>query len=61
VKKVAYFLGTYAIELRAEEFYPIYEQVLWEHRSNVYVKSIILEEEHLREFEEGIVNLDLGI
>jgi len=62
VKKVAYLLVTYAIELRAQEFYPIYEQVLREYRSKVYVKSIILEEEeHLREMQEGIANLPLGL
>lgn len=61
VKKIAYLLVTYAIELRAQEFYPIYEEVLREHQSKVYVKSIILEEEeHLREMQEGIANLPSG-
>lgn len=61
-KKIAYFLVTYAIELRAQEFYPAYEQVLREHNSKVYVKSIILEEdEHLEEMQKGIANLPSGL
>lgn len=62
VKKIAYLLVTYAIELRAQEFYPLYEQALRKHRSRVYVKSIILEEEeHLQEMEEGIKKLPSGL
>lgn len=61
VKKIAYLLVTYAIELRAQKFYPLYEQMLRNHQSKVYVKSIILEEEqHLHEMEEGIKKLPLG-
>lgn len=62
LKKVAYLLVTYAIELRAQEFYPIYDQVLRDHRSKVYVKSIILEEqEHLHEMKEGIKHITSGM
>ena len=61
VKKIAYLLVTYAIEFRAQEFYPIYEQVLRNLHSKVYVKSIILEEEeHLYEMKEGIKRLPSG-
>lgn len=46
----AYLLVTYAIEVRADELYPIYQEALDEARSKVNVKSIILEEEgHLEE------------
>jgi hypothetical protein len=41
---------TYAIEVRADELYPVYQAVLDETKSKVNVKSIILEEEgHLEE------------
>jgi hypothetical protein len=46
----AYLLVTYAIEVRADELYPVYQEALDRVSSNVNVKSIILEEEgHLEE------------
>ncbi len=46
----SYLLVTYAIELRADVLYPVYQEVLTEFASKVTVKSIILEEEgHLQE------------
>lgn len=46
----AYLLVTYAIEVRADELYPIYQEALSSADSKVNVKSIILEEEgHLEE------------
>jgi hypothetical protein len=46
----AYLLVTYAIEVRADELYPVYQDALDEAGSKVNVKSIILEEEgHLEE------------
>ncbi len=46
----AYLLVTYAIEVRADELYPIYQEALDNAASKVNVKSIILEEEgHLEE------------
>ena len=46
----AYLLVTYAIEVRAGELYPIYQEILDAHHSKVNVKSIIAEEEtHLEE------------
>jgi len=46
----AYLLVTYAIEVRADELYPIYQAALDNAGSRVNVKSIILEEEgHLKE------------
>ncbi|MES2809299.1 MAG: hypothetical protein V4619_11770 [Bacteroidota bacterium] len=46
----AYLLVTYAIEVRADELYPIYQDALEAAKSKVNVKSIILEEEgHLEE------------
>jgi len=46
----AYLLVTYAIELRAGELYPVYQEVLIANHSKVTVKTIIAEEEtHLEE------------
>jgi len=46
----AYLLVTYAIEVRADELYPVYQQALENVASKVNVKSIIIEEEgHLEE------------
>ncbi len=50
LKFAAYLLVTYAIEVRADELYPVYQDVLNALESKVTVKSIILEEEgHLEE------------
>ncbi len=50
LKFAAYLLVTYAIEVRADELYPVYQDVLDRTGSKVNVKSIILEEEgHLEE------------
>lgn len=61
VKKVAYLLVTYAIELRAQELYGIYDEVLRSVHSKVTVKSILLEEkEHLSEMVEGLHAIKSG-
>lgn len=61
IKEAAYLLVTYAIELRAEELYPIYDSVLRKAASRVAVKSILLEEkEHLEEMKEGLKLLSSG-
>jgi hypothetical protein len=53
----AYLLVTYAIEVRADELYPVYQDVLTEAGSKVNVKSIILEEEgHLEEMINQLQN-----
>ncbi|MGY4385601.1 rubrerythrin [Pedobacter sp. UYP24] len=50
LKFAAYLFVTYAIEVRADELYPVYQEVLTAAKSKVTVKSIILEEEgHLEE------------
>ncbi|MBB2148164.1 hypothetical protein [Pedobacter gandavensis] len=55
LKFAAYLLVTYAIEVRADEIYPIYQGILSKNNSKVSVRSIILEEQgHL---EEMIVQL----
>lgn len=55
LKFAAYLLVTYAIEVRADLIYPIYQEVLFRHKSKVSVRSIIVEEQgHL---EEMIVQL----
>ena len=52
----AYLFVTYAIELRADELYPLYQQELSKIQHKVTVKSIILEEAgHL---EEMILQLE---
>lgn len=50
LKYAAYLFVTYAIEVRADELYPIYQDILTKVSSKIIVKSIILEEEgHLEE------------
>ncbi|WP_140939626.1 hypothetical protein [Sphingobacterium lumbrici] len=50
LKYAAYLFVTYAIEVRADELYPRYQEVLTEQNHKVMVKSIIVEEEgHLEE------------
>jgi len=62
IHEAAYLLVTYAIELRAEELYPIYDEVLRKAGSRVTVKSILLEEkEHLKEMREGLQQLSSGV
>jgi rubrerythrin len=57
LKFAAYLLVTYAIEVRADELYPIYQDVLDETGSRITVKSIILEEEgHLEEMLNQLQN-----
>lgn len=56
LKYAAYLFVTYAIEVRADELYPVYQDILTRESSKIMVKSIILEEEgHL---EEMINQLD---
>ncbi len=53
----AYLLVTYAIEVRADELYPVYQEALEKAGSKVNVKSIILEEEgHLEEMLNQLKN-----
>jgi hypothetical protein len=53
----AYLLVTYAIEVRADELYPVYQEELEKVSSKVNVKSIILEEEgHLEEMINQLKN-----
>lgn len=61
IKQAAYLLVTYAIERRAEELYPLYDNVLRRFCSPVTVKSILLEEqEHLADMCEGLQQLTDG-
>lgn len=56
LKFAAYLFVTYAIEVRADELYPIYQTILDDAKSKVNVKSIILEEEgHLEEMINQLV------
>jgi rubrerythrin len=53
----AYLLVTYAIEVRADELYPVYQEALENAGNKVNVKSIILEEEgHLEEMLNQLKN-----
>ena len=50
LKYGCYLFVTYAIEVRADILYPVYQQVLDESKSKVSVKNIIIEEQgHLEE------------
>ncbi len=50
LKFASYLLVTYAIEVRADDLYPIYEEVLKTQKSTVSVRMIIAEEKgHLEE------------
>lgn len=50
LRYASYLFVTYAIEVRADLLYPVYQDVLTAYQSKVMVKSIILEEEgHLEE------------
>lgn len=61
LKETAYLLITYAIELRAEELYRTYDEILKKSRSRVSVKSIMLEEqEHLNEMKAALTQWPLG-
>lgn len=61
IRERAYLLVTYAIELRAEALYPIYDAILRKANSRIAVKSILLEEkEHLNEIKEGLKGLSEG-
>ena len=55
LKYAAYLLVTYAIEVRADELYPQYQDVLTAIRSTVNVKNIIAEEiNHLNEMRSQL-------
>jgi rubrerythrin len=55
LRYASYLLVTYAIEVRAEELYPIYQDVLTNAGSKVNVKSIIAEEDgHLEEMRKAL-------
>lgn len=61
-KEAAYTLVTYAIERRASELYPIYQDILRTKNVHVSVSSILLEEkEHLAEMERELVRLPSGL
>lgn len=50
LKYAAYLLVTYAIEVRADELYPVYEEVLRARDSKISVRMIVVEEQgHLEE------------
>lgn len=58
LKYAAYLLVTFAIEVRADALYPIYQSALDKVRSKVNVKSIIAEEiGHLAEMRNQIADL----
>ena len=55
LKYAAYLLVTYAIEVRADDLYPQYQEVLTAIKSPVNVKSIIAEEiNHLQEMRHQL-------
>lgn len=55
VKEHAYLMVTYAIEVRASQLYPLYQQVLNSTGSNISMRAIIAEEEtHLNDIDEEL-------
>lgn len=61
IREYAYLLVTLSIELRADELYPIYAEILKKTNSTIAVKSILLEEkEHLHEMKKGIQSMPSG-
>lgn len=55
LKEYGYLLVTYAIEVRAEELYPLYQHLLKEKGAPISVLSIIREEEHhLKEISDEL-------
>ncbi len=55
-KEYSYLLVTYAIEVRAEEIYPIYQSILKEVGSKISILNIIRDEKH--HLEEILNELD---
>jgi hypothetical protein len=61
LKKIAYLLVTYIIELRAAFLYPAYDKALRSLGSPVHVKSIVLEEEeHLQDMQRELDSIQEG-
>lgn len=59
LKYAAYLFVTYAIEVRADLLYPVYQAALDQAQSKVMVRSIILEEEgHLEEMINQLNQFD---
>ncbi|MGH2622665.1 MAG: hypothetical protein ACRDE7_03280 [Sphingobacterium sp.] len=59
LKYAAYLLVTYAIEIRADHLYPIYQTTLDRCGSKVMVKNIIIEEKgHLQEMVDQLKAFD---
>lgn len=58
-RDLAYLLVTYAIEVRADSLYPVYQELLKDYPVKVSVLSIINEEEgHLEEMESALAQFD---
>lgn len=61
IKQHAYLLVTYAIELRASELYPVYQDLLIQTKSSVSVRSILLDEKgHLEEMEKELAAISIS-
>jgi hypothetical protein len=62
LRKLAYLLVTFAIEVRADALYPVYESYLEHYPERVSVASIIAEEEgHLAEMESALAAYPLEL
>ncbi len=62
LKEISYLLVTYSIERRAEQLYPIYDELLRLSKSPITLKSILLEEkEHLNEMRAGLSQIPSGL
>ena len=56
LKEYSYLLVTYAIEIRAEQIYPIYQSILKEMSSKISILNIIRDEKH--HLEEILIELE---
>lgn len=61
-RQLAYLYVTHAIEQRAQQIYPIYDEVLRRHRIPVTLRGIIEEEDqHLEEMVEELASKDTAV
>ena len=59
IREYSYLLVTYAIEMRAQDLYPLYQEILKQNNSPVSVNSILREEEqHLSDIHAELLLLE---
>lgn len=59
-KEHVYYLVTYAIEMRAQKLYPIYNQLLMKNRSKISLRPLLIEEEeHLNMMKRHLSDFNI--